>query len=150
MPDREPARSPSPSGRSEPLAVRIVLGVCGGIGIGIFIGGGLGLGVAFGVGGVVIGVVIGVIIDLIVKASGHADRVGSSRRYASGSVLRKAGRLLPATEREEYVEEWRSWLWDMRETGQPWYRRLVELLGIVLIAAPRLAITLRLGRRVVD
>ena len=53
--------------------------------------------------------------------------------------------------RDEYVDEWQAWMCDLREAGEPWYRRLAELLSIVVIAAPRLAVTLRLGlRRAVD
>ena len=76
--------------------------------------------------------------------------VGDRRVGGHGWVARGAGRLLPATVRETYVEEWRGWLYDLRVDGAPWYRRLLELLSIVL-AAPRLAVTLRLaGQRAVD
>lgn len=106
------------------------------------------------VGDVIVGVdgvvtVGGIVIGHIeaVKAVRNAGLTGTDRRYASGSALGKTGLLLPAADREEYVEEWRSWLWDMREAGQPWYRGVVEVLSIVLIATPRLAVTLRLSAR---
>lgn len=72
-------------------------------------------------------------------------------RSTGGSALEWAGRLLPDAMAEEYIEEWRAWLADLHEAGEPWYRRLAELLVIVLVAAPRLAIICRLGpRRTVD
>ncbi|MGH3923344.1 MAG: hypothetical protein ACRDTT_10820 [Pseudonocardiaceae bacterium] len=66
---------------------------------------------------------------------------------AGDSIMRCAARLLPSATRGEYVEEWRAWLSDLREDGEPWYRRLAELLVIVLVAAPQLAIICRLGHR---
>jgi hypothetical protein len=153
MPDRQLGRSSSLSGlfKSFALAVAVVVVVGGSV---VSVVSEVSSG-ALSVGGALVGVVGGVVVSVVVsavvsRALRNAGRVGSDRRYANGSVLRKAARLLPAADREEYVEEWRSWLWDMRETGQPWYRRLVELLYIVVIATPRLAITLRLSRRVVD
>jgi hypothetical protein len=65
----------------------------------------------------------------------------------AGVSVREPGWLLPATVREEYMEEWRAWLHDMSEAGEPWHRRLIELLVLVLVAAPRLAFILRLSRR---
>jgi hypothetical protein len=55
--------------------------------------------------------------------------------------------LLPVTVRHDYIEEWQAWLRDLRISGEPWHRRFVELLSIVLIAAPKLAIAHRLWRR---
>ena len=73
------------------------------------------------------------------------------RRRKDAAALRRAARLLPAGVREEYLEEWRAWMADLRKAGAPWYRRLTEWTSIVLIAAPRLAVTLRLdSQRVVD
>jgi len=71
-------------------------------------------------------------------------------RDDNGGVSRLAGQLLPAAVRDDYVEEWQAWLNDLHAASEPWHRRLAELLSIVLIAAPRLAVTLRLRRRVVD
>jgi hypothetical protein len=36
---------------------------------------------------------------------------------------------------------------DLRAAGEPQYRRMIELLTILLIAAPHLAVILRLRRR---
>ncbi|QFZ18819.1 hypothetical protein [Saccharothrix syringae] len=80
--------------------------------------------------------------------------VQSRSRGAEGVAARivtGASRLLPADAEEEYREEWAAWMLDLRADGTPPVHRWVELLSIVLIAAPRLAITLRLAaRRAVD
>lgn len=62
-----------------------------------------------------------------------------------------ASRLLPAGIRDEYQEEWAAWMLDLRIDGTRRLRRWLELLTIVLIAAPRLAISLRTAaQHVVD
>jgi hypothetical protein len=129
------------------LAVEVlVVGVLGGV---LTVGNGdvvatiVGL-VAAGIGTVA---VFGVADD-----AGHVGREHRRRHSRVGGVaVRGAGRLLPAAVRQAHVEEWQGWLYDMREQAEPWYRRLAEVLSIVLIAAPRLAVTARLAnRRVVD
>lgn len=87
-----------------------------------------------------VAVVVTVIRD---RWTGSAD--GNERHGAGATVVRQAGRMLPSTVRGTYVEEWRAWLWDLREQREPWYRRLGEVLSIVFIAVPRLAVILRLG-----
>jgi hypothetical protein len=73
------------------------------------------------------------------------------RRSTGGSALDWAGQLLPDAIKEDYIEEWQAWLSDLHQAGEPWYRRTAELLVIVLVAAPRLAIICRLGpHRMVD
>lgn len=64
--------------------------------------------------------------------------------------MKWAGRLLPEAIREDYIEEWQAWLSDLHQAGEPWYRRMAELLVIVLVAVPRLAIICRLPRKTVD
>ncbi|KOX29421.1 hypothetical protein ADK67_10820 [Saccharothrix sp. NRRL B-16348] len=69
----------------------------------------------------------------------------------SDDVIAGASRLLPADARREYREEWAAWMIDLRADGTPRVRRWIELLSIILVAAPRLAITLRTtARRAVD
>jgi len=79
------------------------------------------------------------------------------RAHLRASLLRPsravsgASRLLPADVRGDYHEEWAAWMLDLRADGTPRLRRWIELLTIVLIAAPRLAIALRVAaRRAVD
>jgi hypothetical protein len=59
-------------------------------------------------------------------------------------AVHAAARLLPPTVQDEYVEEWTAWLRDLRAGGARWPKIVVEVLSIVLVAAPRLAMTLRL------
>ena len=106
---------------------------------------------------VVIAVAVAAVAAVVVAGVGKVrERRGrvrsrSGRRTTGGSALEWAGRLLPDAMAEEYIEEWRAWLADLHEAGEPWYRRLAELLVIMLVAAPRLAIICRLGpRRTVD
>jgi hypothetical protein len=62
--------------------------------------------------------------------------------------VRGAAHLLPAEVRDEYLEEWSGWMLDLRAEGTSRVRRWIEL---VTIAAPRLAVMLRLAaRRAVD
>lgn len=73
------------------------------------------------------------------------------RSRVGGLMMSQAGRLPLQAVRAGYLEEWQGWLYDLREQGEPWYRRLIEVLSIVFVAAPWLAVTSRLGRRkVVD
>jgi hypothetical protein len=99
--------------------------------------------------------------NLLVAAQGWSEFYCNARfveprsrrvhRSTGGSALEWAGQLLPDVIREDYIEEWQAWLSDLQQAGEPWYRRLAELLVIVLVAAPRLAIICRLGpRRTVD
>ena len=126
------------------VSVGLVVGLVAGLGGGVVGSSGVvgGLLIGVGVGGGVVGVgadLGGAVVRLV---------VGNGR--SGGLAVQGAGRLLPATVRETYVEEWRGWLHDLRVDGAPWHRRLAELLSIVL-AAPRLAVTLWLTRqRAVD
>jgi hypothetical protein len=72
---------------------------------------------------------------------------GLRRTRAFGRI----GRLLPAAVRDEYCEEWAAWMADLRADGTPRVRRWLELLSLMLIAVPRLAVGLRWAalRRVV-
>ncbi|MGX7827449.1 hypothetical protein ACTG9Q_20425 [Actinokineospora sp. 24-640] len=73
------------------------------------------------------------------------------RSLRSSRAVTGASRLLPVEVRDEYHEEWAAWMSDLRADGTPRVRRWIELLTIVLIAAPRLAVTLRAAaRRAVD
>ena len=54
-----------------------------------------------------------------------------------------AARLLPPGARDEHLEEWTAWLRDMQVSRVPWHRYLGEVASIALVAAPRLALTLR-------
>ncbi|MDT8913592.1 hypothetical protein [Amycolatopsis sp. PS_44_ISF1] len=67
----------------------------------------------------------------------------SRRGVAAPCLVTGAGQLLPAEVREQYCEEWAGWLADLREGGVSRARWWVEVLSIVLGAAPRLAVTLR-------
>ncbi|MBV9139351.1 MAG: hypothetical protein JO115_00230 [Pseudonocardiales bacterium] len=94
----------------------------------------------------------------LVDAQGWSDfyrnahfRSRRVHRSTGGSALKWAGRLLPDAMKEDYIEEWQAWLSDLHQAGEPWYRRTAELLVIVLVAAPRLAIICRLNpRKTVD
>ena len=102
------------------------------------------------VGVVVVAAVVAAVVAVVYERRGSV-RSRKERRTTGGAALEWAGRLLPDAMAEEYIEEWRAWLSDLQEAGEPWYRRMVELLVIVLVAAPRLAIICRLGpRRTVD
>jgi hypothetical protein len=99
--------------------------------------------------GVVAGVGVGVGLGLVVGVVGRSYPTKAARRAMSGQTagLRGVSRLLPTHARQDYLEEWQAWLVDLREQCTPWYRRLLEVLGIVLIATPRLAVQLRLAGR---
>lgn len=99
------------------------------------------------------------VVSVIVSAVNRLARVraratvtkAGGRRPALPRAARGAARLLPASARDEHREEWAAWIIDLRAAGTPRRRRWAHLLTIVLIAAPRLAITLRLAaRRAVD
>jgi hypothetical protein len=96
---------------------------------------------------VVVGGVIAAAAADAVREKHESVRSRRERRISGGSALEWAGRLLPDAMAEEYIEEWQAWLADLQEAGEPWSRRMVELLVIVLVAAPRLAIICRLDSR---
>jgi hypothetical protein len=75
-----------------------------------------------------------------------------SRRASSGSrFLGRVAWMLPNGAAERYAEEWSAELFDMREEGERWYRRLGYILVIACISVPRLAVVLRFSRsKVVD
>ncbi|WP_433264552.1 hypothetical protein ACQPZF_35390 [Actinosynnema sp. CS-041913] len=79
----------------------------------------------------------------------HLSRAESIEAYDGrrsprpSRAITGASRLLPADVRDEYREEWAGWLLDLRAGGAPRTRWWIELLSIVFIAAPRLAVILR-------
>ncbi|MBB5960440.1 hypothetical protein FHS29_007064 [Saccharothrix tamanrassetensis] len=84
------------------------------------------------------------------RAEGVTTGTGKHSLRSCRSIV-GASRLLPAHARDEYQEEWTAWMLDLRAAGTPRARRWTELLTIILIAAPRLAIILRTAaRRAVD
>jgi hypothetical protein len=70
------------------------------------------------------------------------DGISLDQRALVASAL-----LLPACERQEYLAEWRAWSLDMRKEGAPWHRQWIEILSLILVAAPCLAIRIRLTRQ---
>lgn len=95
------------------------------------------------ISGIAFIVVIGFLINKVTTFGGTREK----RRVQVNLAVRAAGQLLPAAVREGHIEEWCAWLRDLRESGEPWHRRCIELLSIVFVAAPKLAIALRLWRR---
>ena len=71
-------------------------------------------------------------------------RAGQVTGPLDARVIGVAAHLLPPSTRDEYLEEWTAWLQDLRAKRLPWHRYLGEVASIVFIAAPRLALTLRL------
>ncbi|WP_146174721.1 hypothetical protein [Umezawaea tangerina] len=88
------------------------------------------------------GIIINVIALLRDRVASAAIPSDSTRRNFRG-----AARLLPTAVRDEYQEEWAGWMQDLRESGVPRLQRWLEHLTIILIAAPKLAITLRRAAR---
>jgi hypothetical protein len=118
-------------------------------------------GVLIGVGGLILGLIEGgnIATFAVVAAGivclfslGLVAYVAYQRRAAprASRALLGASRLLPADVRNEYFEEWAAWMADLRADGTPRIRRWLELLSLVLIALPRLAIGLAARRRAVD
>lgn len=97
-----------------------------------------------------LGVAVIFVAGLVTWVAAEIVAARPPRLATRDAMVRGAGRLLPATVRQEHVEEWRSWLRDLREAGEPRRRRLVEMLSILFVAAPRLAVILRLDRRAVE
>lgn len=82
----------------------------------------------------------------VVKAQGNAaSHARRSLRFSR--AVTGAGWLLPAHVRDQYREEWAAWMSDLRADRTPRIQRWIELLTLVLIAAPRLAVTLRVDAR---
>ncbi|MDT5039196.1 MAG: hypothetical protein QOE51_181 [Actinoplanes sp.] len=78
----------------------------------------------------------------------HSPRTVS---ISAESLLRVIATLLPGPARHRYLEEWRGELYDLDAEGTPWWRQAGHVVGVVLCAAPVMAVTLRLRRtRVVD
>ena len=66
-------------------------------------------------------------------------------------VVNAAARLLPGGAGPRYAEEWLGELHDMRAEGDSRRLRVRYVLGVLFLAAPHLALTLRLSRvRAVD
>lgn len=114
----------------------------------------IGADTAAGFVGYVIMIVGGVVVGVAYLRS--ELRLSMARRRAVGarrtSAFGRVGRLLPVEVRDEYCEEWAAWMEDLRAGGTPRVRRWLELLSLVLIGVPRLAIDLRVAavRRAVD
>lgn len=96
-------------------------------------------------------VIASVIAVYVAFRSGqHAPEMSMMNMGRPSRVVTGASRLLPADARDEHREEWAAWMLDLRTIGTSPIRLWDELFTI-LIAALRLAITLRLAaRRAVD
>ncbi|GAA2679843.1 MULTISPECIES: hypothetical protein [Actinosynnema] len=100
--------------------------------------------------GIVLGLVsvTGMVLGGLIYLTGPVAEV--TPRCPSRSI-RAAVCLLPAQVKDRYLEEWAGWMLDLRVDGTPRLRRWSELLKIVLIAAPKIAIARRFGAgRAVD
>jgi hypothetical protein len=92
--------------------------------------------------------ILGVVVSVVVSG---VSGVRGVRAFASDwgrdgeAGLRCASRLLPTTQRDEFVEESRAWLLDLRDAGQPWYRLFGEWASI-LVRVPWLALIYRASR----
>jgi hypothetical protein len=78
---------------------------------------------------------------LISLLAAHVDRASGR---ISRHIVRGASRLLPTPRREEECDEWLDHVASAGEHGLP---PLTRALSIAFIAAPLLAIGLRIGRR---
>lgn len=67
-------------------------------------------------------------------------------KSSGGRAIRVAARLLPTSARADYIEEWQSWMYDLSRERVPWHQRLIELLSVVFVAAPAMAVRLRRAR----
>jgi hypothetical protein len=81
---------------------------------------------------------------LIVRRDVRAGQVADP---LDARVVGAAVRLLPPNVRDDYLEEWAAWLQDLRANRVPWHRHFGEVTSIVFVAAPRLALRLRLFPR---
>lgn len=124
-----------------------IVAIVGGVGFVVrVVGGGDTVDTAVIVVNIVVSIVASV-VSIRDGAKGKTLAQGHRRwRHAGDGMLRHASGLLPAEIREEYLEEWRGWLWDMRQAGEPRHRRLGALVSI-LLAIPHLALVLRVRRR---
>jgi hypothetical protein len=93
-----------------------------------------------------------VIVTVIVTiAASLAVRNGWLRRPSRPGMVRGAARALPSAARARYAEEWAGELYDLRAEGARWWQHASHVVGVLLYAAPVLAVTLRLSRvRAVD
>jgi hypothetical protein len=99
-----------------------------------------------GIGGILTGIVgTAVIFVVLVLLASRLDDPGHG--HMRDQALVAATRLLPTDARQNYLEEWQAWLWDLREEGASRYRRLIEMLSLILVAAPFLSVQLRWTRR---
>lgn len=100
---------------------------------------------------VVLSVVVSLVSFVVVVVNFVVSLVSGVRAFASewgrggGVGLRCASRLLPATQRDEFIEESRAWLLDLRDAGEPWYRLFGERVSI-LARVPWLALIYRVAR----
>ncbi|HYN96661.1 MAG TPA: hypothetical protein VES42_22700, partial [Pilimelia sp.] len=113
-------------------------------------GAGAGAGAVLGVTAVVVaGVPVGGV------AADVTRRGGASGRSTTGSVgsglLGRAAGVLYGDVGTRYAEEWRGELYDLRAEGARWWQRAGYVIGVLLWAAPVVAVTSRLSRaRAVD
>jgi hypothetical protein len=113
------------------------------VGVVVVVGGG-----SSDAGDVVVVVVVGVVAVVgVVLLTTLMNAISGTPHFWSSRAVTSASRLLPAEVRNDYREEWAAWMADLRADGIPRIQRFVELLTLILIAAPTLAITLRLDRR---
>src|ERR1044072_1373392 len=92
-------------------------------------------------GGLLLCLLLLVILPFVVNlAAAHIDR--ESGRLARSLVIR-AARLLPAARRQDERDEW---LDHIDSAGEHGIAPLTRALSIALVAAPLLAIGLRVGR----
>jgi hypothetical protein len=107
----------------------------------------IAVGAVLAVAGGGVAVVIGV-SSIGVQAVGEAvrpdDPPQDTDARASAALLSGAARLLPDAVRSRYQEEWRGELYDLRADSGRW-DRISYVTGVLLYAAPALAVTLRLS-----
>lgn len=94
----------------------------------------------------VLAIIAAIVLSVLVIVR-HDVRVPRLAGPLAWRVAGVAARLLPRSARDEYVEEWTAWLQDLRADQVPWHRYFREVVSIVLVAAPQLAVTLRLFPR---
>ncbi|XVS67846.1 hypothetical protein ACQPYE_17915 [Actinosynnema sp. CA-299493] len=104
----------------------------------------LGLGISTTATGLVATLIIRSLVTFMETRSTFAQ---ARRPLRSSRAVTNASRLLPADVRDKYQEEWAAWMLDLRTDGTPQIQRWIHLLSIVLIAVPRLAVTLRMAAR---
>ena len=92
-------------------------------------------------GGTVVAVLTAAV--LLKSLPGGTARRSAGRCGRSGLLTVAAG-LLPGPAGIRYREEWLGELYDLGAEGAPWRSQARYVLGVLLYAAPRLAVTMRL------